>query len=346
MSRRARYCVYALAATGILILAGLGGSSAFSASSSPSSSVSVDQLKGKKLAYVACSDLNRWCREYRRTLLSAFKAKGVIVTDLQDPYDPVLQAQHLDQAVAQKPDLIALLATNARSVVPALRRAKAAGVPVVNLIGPTVPESAPYYLASIENNHYQLGQFAGINLVEGLKKQGYKTANIIVVTGAQVQPEVVVRMDGFKTVLAKYPQYKIVDIQDGNWDQGKTANIARTLFAKYRDRGGIQGAYGMADHMAAGIIQAAQQAGIPVGVSQKNGLIVVASNCFKIGMVNIGKGLQYGTSTQAPKPTALFAIPILEKALTGQAIPKRSLMKEARVTEANLDKWRAFCSAA
>jgi ABC-type sugar transport system substrate-binding protein len=41
----------------------------------------------------------------------------VIVTDLQDPYDPVLQAQHLDQAVAQKPDLIALFATNARSVV-------------------------------------------------------------------------------------------------------------------------------------------------------------------------------------------------------------------------------------
>jgi ribose transport system substrate-binding protein len=329
-----------------VILVGYGGSSTFSAPSSSSSGASSAQLKGKKFAYVACSDLNRWCREFRNTIVDALKAQGADVTDLQDPYDPVLQAQHLDQAVAQKPDLIALLATNARSVVPALRRAKAAGVPVVNLVGPTVPESAPYYLASIENNHRQLGQYAGINIIEGLKKQGYKTAQIIVITGAQVQPEVAVRMAGFKAALAKYPQYKIVATQDGNWDQGKSATIARTLFAKYRNRGGIQAAYGMADHMAAGIIQAAQQAGIPVGVGKKNGLVVVASNCFKIGMVNIAKGTQYGTATQAPQPTAKFAIPLLESALAGKAIPKRSLMSEARVTKANLNKWRAFCSAA
>jgi ABC-type sugar transport system substrate-binding protein len=310
-----------------------------------SSGVPDSALKGKKLAYVACSDLNRWCREFRHTIVPALEAKGVIVTDLQDPYDPVLQAQHLDQAVAQKPDMIALLATNARSVVPGLRRAQAAGIPVINLIGPAVPESEPYYKASIENNHQQLGEFAGTNLVEGLKKEGRTTANIIVVTGAQVQPEVAVRMDGFKSVLAKYPEYKIVDIQDGNWDQGKSADIARTLFAKYADKGGIQGAYGMADHMAAGIIEAAQQAGIPVGVD-KNGLVVVASNCFKIGTVNIDNGTQYGSATQAAHPTALFVLPLLEKALAGQEIPKRSLMTEGRITKETMDQYRDFCSAA
>ncbi len=265
--------------------------------------VASSALKGKKVAYVACSDLNRWCREFRHQIVPALEAKGVIVTDLQDPYDPVLQAQHLDQAVAQKPDLIALLPTNARSVVPGLRRAQAAGIPVINLVGPMVPESEAYYKASIENNHQQLGEFAATNLVEGLKKEGRTTANIIVVTGAQVQPEVAVRMDGFKSVLAKTPEYKIVDIQDGNWDQGKSADIARTLFAKYADKGGVQGAFGMADHMAAGIIEAAQQAGIPVGVD-KNGLVVVASNCFKIGTVNVANGLQYGSATQAAHPTA------------------------------------------
>jgi len=324
-----------------MILAGFGASTAYS----EDTGVPASMLKGKKMAYVACSDLNRWCREFRRTIVGGLESKGVIVTDFQDPYDPVLQAQHLDQAIAQKPDLIAILPTNARSIVPSLRRAKAAGIPVVNLVGPTVPESDEYYMASIENNHRQLGEYAGVNIVEGLKKQGYEKANIIVITGAQVQPEVAVRMEGFQSELAKYPQYKIVEIQDGNWDQGKSAEIARTLFAKYSDKGGIQGAYGMADHMAAGIIQAAQQAGIPVGL-EKDSLVVVASNCFEIGMVNIGKGLQYGTSTQAPNPTALFAIPLLEKALVGQEIPKRSLMQESRVTKENLEDWRGFCGGA
>jgi ABC-type sugar transport system substrate-binding protein len=341
---KAIFCAQALATAGIIMLSSYAGTSAFGEdASSPGAPDSA--LKGKKVAYVACSDLNRWCREFRLQIVPALQAKGVIVTDLQDPFDPVLQAQHLDQAVAQKPDLIALLATNARSVVPGLRRAQAAGIPVINLIGPPVPESEPYYKASIENNQTQLGEFAATNLVEGLKKENRTTANIFVVTGTGDTPEVSMRMDGFKSVMDKYPDYKIVDIQDGNWDQGKTADIARTLFTKYADKGGIQGAFGMADHMAAGIIEAAQQAGVPVGVD-KNGLVVVASNCFKIGTVNIGNGLQYGTATQAADPTAALILPLLEKALAGQEIPKRSLMTEGRITKENLDKYLEYCSAA
>jgi hypothetical protein len=45
-------------------------------------------LKGKKVAYVACSDLNRWCREFRHQIVPALEAKGVIVTDLQDHTTP------------------------------------------------------------------------------------------------------------------------------------------------------------------------------------------------------------------------------------------------------------------
>ena len=342
MNSKALSCVQAIAAAGVLMLSSYAATTAFS---EEASGVPDSALKGKKMAYVACSDLNRWCRKARSLILDALKAKGVIVTDLQDPFDPVLQAQHLDQAVAQKPDLIVLLASNARSVIPGLRRAKAAGIPVINFVGPPVPESKDYFMASIENNHQQLGEFAAVNLVEGLKKEGRTSGNIIVVTGAQVQPEVAVRMAGFKSVMDKYPEYKVVDIQDGDWDQGKSADIARTLFAKYADKGGVQGAYGMADHQAAGIIEAALQAGMPVGVD-KNGLVVVGSNCFQIGMVNIGKGLQYGTSTQATEPTARFAIPLIEKALAGQPIPKRSLIEESRITKDNLDKFREFCSAA
>src|SRR6202012_1682851 len=203
----------------------------------------------------------------------------------------------------------------------------------------------PYYAASIENNHHQLGEDAATNIIEGLKKEGVEKANILVVTGAQVQPEVAVRMDGFNSVLAKHPEYKVVEVQDGNWDQGKSAEIARTVFAKYGDKGGIQAAFGMADHMAAGIIQAAQQAGMPVGVDNK-GLVVTASNCFAVGMVNIGNGTQYGTATQAPAPTAAFAVPLIEQALAGKTIPKRSLYEETRITKDNLDKWKVFCGSA
>jgi ABC-type sugar transport system substrate-binding protein len=160
--------VQAIAAAGILMLSSYAATTALG---EDASGVPDSALKGKKMAYVACSDLNQWCRKARRLIIDALEVKRVIVTDLQDPFDPVLQAQHLDQAIAQKPDLIVLLASNARSVVPSLRRAKAAGIPVINFVGPTVPESQEYFLASIENNHQQLGEFAATNLVEGLKKK-------------------------------------------------------------------------------------------------------------------------------------------------------------------------------
>jgi ABC-type sugar transport system substrate-binding protein len=133
VNNKAKSAARAIAAVGILMLSTYTATTAFG---EDASGVPDSALKGKKVAYVACSDLNRWCREFRHQIVPALEAKGVIVTDLQDPYDPVLQAQHLDQAVAQKPDLIALLATNARSVVPGLRRAQAARIPVINLIGP------------------------------------------------------------------------------------------------------------------------------------------------------------------------------------------------------------------
>ena len=125
--RPRRYRVYALVMAASLILVGYAGMNAVGASSpttvrASSPGVPRSLLEGKHVAFVACSDLNRWCREFRKVLVSGLKAEGVIVTDLQDPYDPVLQEHHLLEAVAEHPTLIALLATNATSVIPGLAR--------------------------------------------------------------------------------------------------------------------------------------------------------------------------------------------------------------------------------
>ena len=67
-------------------------------------------------------------------------------------------------------------------------------------------------------------------------------------------------MSAFNAYMKKYPQFKIVSIQDTNWDQAQSEKVAQQLFSKQGSKGGIQAAYGMADNMAIGIIQGAQQA--------------------------------------------------------------------------------------
>jgi ribose transport system substrate-binding protein len=317
-----------------------GGGGASSAATGGSGSI-----KGKKVALVSCGDINQWCKAFNNTLKGHLAADGVDVTYLQDPFDAVLQGQHLDQAVAQKPDAILLIASDAKGVVPGLRRAKQANVPVINLNGPAAADARPYIAGSIEANMFALGKNAAEAMFEGLAKAGVTKGNIIAITGTAGALEVPVRMDGFKSVLSQHPAFKLVETQDGNWDQVKAAKIVQQLLAKYRGQGGIVGAYGMADQMAAGIIQAAKQAGITVGADKK-GLVVVGSNCFKIGMQNIANGDEYGTSTQAAGQLEAFALPLIKQFLATGKIPALSKEQEAKITKANLSEWRERCSVA
>ena len=60
MNSKVLSCVQAIAAAGILMLSSYAGTTAFG---EDASGVPDSALKGKKMAYVACSDLNRWCRK-------------------------------------------------------------------------------------------------------------------------------------------------------------------------------------------------------------------------------------------------------------------------------------------
>ena len=140
---------------------------------------------------------------------------------------------------------------------------------------------------------------------------------MIALTGTASQNNVTDRMAAFKAYMKKFPQYKIVAIEDANWDQATSAKDTQQLLSKYASKGGIQGAYGMADNMAVGIIQGAKQAGVKIGVAKK-GLVVTGSNCLAVGINAIKSGQEYGTGTQAPQVEAALAVKVAAQILNGQ----------------------------
>lgn len=300
--------------------------------------------EGKKVALVACGDVNPWCKIYNKTIKDGLETLGAEVQYLQDPFDPALQVQNLNSAIAQKPDAILVVASDDNSIVPSLNKAKQQGVPVFNLNGRAADASIPLLESSILADQKKLGQYAAENLIEGLKAQGRESGNIMAITGTAGTNTAKDRMEAFKAVFAENPQYKIVEVQDGNWDQVLTAKLAQQIFAKYQDQGGIAGAYGMADYMAAGIIQAAEQAGVKVG--GKDGLVVTGSNCFKVGINNIKAGKQYGTATQAPEPEGNFVVEIMKKWFEEGSVDETNLNEEFRVTPDNVGEFAADCSKA
>lgn len=289
---------------------------------------------GKSIYYIGVGDMNPWSKAFNHGVMDPLEEEGADVTYLQDPFNPQVQVENLNRAIAAKPDLIILLGLDYPSLVPGLTRAQAAGIPVINMSSPATP-AEDLVTASIESNHTELGEFAAENIVEGLEDQGKTEGNVIAITGTAGLSQVQARMEAFEASLAeKAPGLKLVAVEDGNWDQAASQKLASQLFAQYQSKGGIQAAYGMADNQALGVIQAAKEAGMAVG--GKDGLIVTGSNCFKVGLEAIEAGELFGTGTQSPYTESEFASAEIIKWLDGEEIPVVSYTPEERITAANV----------
>ena len=286
-------------------------------------------LDGKNVGVIICTNQNPFCAAWANSVKSGLEKQGASVTVLSSVFDPAVDAQNMNRLIADKPDLIISVPASASAIVPSYIRAKAAGIPILGAIGRQSAAGAKIVTAEARTDDPALGRFAAMNLVEGMKRAGYKTGNVIALTGTASQNNVTDRMATFKAYLKKFPQYKIVSIQDTNWDQATSAKVAQQLLSKYASKGGIQGA---------------KQAGVPVGASKKNGLIVTGSNCLAVGIKSIQAGVQYGTGTQAPQVEAALAVKVATQILNGGKPPKVSYVQEQRITKANVAKFTRLCT--
>lgn len=326
-----------------LAACGSSGSANSTATGSSGSGSGGGSVKGKKVTIVGVADSNPWAAVYNRTIRDYLGSKGAKVK-VSASADPAAQVQLLNSAVAERPDLIFLEGLDSKALAPAIAKAKAARVTVVNTDGPADPSVASG-LHQVLSDNVALGRFAAQNLVEGLQEQGRRSGNVGVITGTAAMLVTQDRMKGFDAVMSKYPQYKVVATEDGNWDPVKSGQIATQLFAKH-GKTGLDAMYGMADYMAVPIATAAKQAGIPVGVKQKDGLIITGGNCFKVGIDAIRAGELYGTATEDPGTISLEAAKYGEKLLEGQQVPLTQTVQEARVSPKTLDQYAAQCSKA
>jgi ABC-type sugar transport system substrate-binding protein len=298
-------------------------------------------LKGKTVALVGYGNANAWGVAFNKQFKAKLAGTGLKIKNLTT-MDSGTQIQYLNQAVAEHPSLIVLAALDTKATAVPIRKAKQAGVPVLVFDGPTDPSVADDVMAVLSDNE-KLGEFAAQNLIEGLKAQGRSSAKIIVLKGTKSMLVTQDRMTGFNKVMATAPQYKVIDVQDTNWDPTLSGKVAQQLLAKY-GCGGVQAAYGMADYMALPIVKAAQQARCPVG--GKSGLVITGGNCFKAGIDAIKSGQLYATATEDPISIAKQTADYVVKYLSGQKPPQKELVKEYRVTKTNVDQYAAQCSQA
>jgi ABC-type sugar transport system substrate-binding protein len=309
----------------------------------PMSGLAYASPEGKRVVVLATSNSNPYIGAWTSTFTKFATQAGMKVTNLSANYDAAVQSQQIDDAIAQKYDLIVLCYVNDQAIVPALTRAKAAGIPIVLYATPMKKEQEDLWTSYIGTENADLGRLAGEEMVKGLTAEGKTKAKVVAVTGLAQQINVIARMAAFKAVLAQHPGIELVGTEDGKWNTAVTEKVTGELLVRFAGQGGLDGIFAMADNQATGSINAVQSAGLTLGVDNK-GIVVVASNCMKDGIVHIKSGEQYGTATQIPTEEAETAAKKVATYFSGQSLRKYEIIPVYGITKDNVEQFAAGCS--
>lgn len=136
--------------------------------------------------------------------------------------DAAAQVKIFEQVLAKRPSGIAISPTNADTVIQLVAMADKAGVPIIAWDGP-VPKSKVWGYIGTDN--FNAGKSLGEAIAAGINKKG----DVAVVTDSLSAPNLMLRLNGVKEALAKYPDIKIVQTVDAGGSVAKATDLAQTV---------------------------------------------------------------------------------------------------------------------
>jgi len=196
------------------------------------------------------------------------------------------QLQMLQAAIDKKPDAIGYAALDPEACVPLMDAAEAAEIPVVQFDAGC---NSDYPLSIAKTDGIGAGALAATHMAELIGDSG----EVAIVGHSQINSTGVERRDGFVDEMEKnHPNITIVDIQYGDGDHLKSADIAKAMIAAHPD---LKGLYGTNEGSAIGIVGAVGELGLEPGE-----LTVIGFDSGQAQIDAITNGMMSGAITQNP----------------------------------------------
>lgn len=274
----------ALVAASALVLAGCGGGDVIDEGGSPGGGQG-DEIY---VALVSKGFQHQFWQAVKKGAEDKAKELGVRVT-FDGPAAETEIAQQLEMlttAIDKNPDAIGYAALDPEACVAPLDQAKAKKIPVV-YFDAACNSDAGVSLAATD------GKAAAAIAAENMAKLIGGKGKVAIVSHSQINSTGIDRRDGFvEKIKADYPNIEIVDIQYGDGDQLKSADIAKSLIAAYPD---LKGIYGTNEGSAIGVVNAVNELGL-----EKGKITIVGFDSGAAQINAIKDGTMAGAMTQDP----------------------------------------------
>ncbi len=234
----------------------------------------------------------------------------LVVNGIKNETDLAEQVNLVEQMIAQRVNAIVIAPADSKAIISVLKRAKEAGILVVNIDNKLDADALKQAGLSIP--------FVGPDNRAGARKVGDALARklqagdkVAIIEGVPTAFNGQQRRLGFEDAM-KAAGMNIVTVQSGNWEMEKANNVAAAILTEHPD---IKALLCGNDSMALGAVAAIQAAG-------KTGKVLV------VGFDNIGAirpmladGRVVATADQHADQLAVFGIEAALKILKGEAPP-------------------------
>ncbi len=196
----------------------------------------------------------------------------LIVNDAQRSAER--QIQQVETFIAQQVDAIVLNPCEVEASSPAVDKALAAGIPIVNVNSET--KSVP--TAMVGSRDEESGRIAMEYIAERLGGSG----GVVMMQGYMGQAAQLRREAGAREVLAKYPKLQLLAEQTAEWDRAKAMTLMENWLQSHGEK--IQAVFAQNDEMAMGALLAIERA------SLKDKIVVVGVDAIADAMQAVRDG--------------------------------------------------------
>jgi ribose transport system substrate-binding protein len=269
---------------------------------------------------------------YDKSFKEAVEANDTVEAVVLDAGgDVARQIAQIEDLIQQQVQAIIIWPTNGEAVIPAVRKAKNAGIPVI-VTNSNIAEAGFDFVKSFSGpDNITQGSRSAEIMCDKFKEMGIETtAQVVQISGQPGYTTAIERQKGFDDRLPEVcPDVTVVETQPGDWNREKSQKVMEAFLVKY-DK--IDGVYAGDDNMGVGALNAAKAAG-------REGIIFVGATNFAVGYEAMEKGEYWGSIYQSPVDDAKAALKTAIDVLDGKDVPFLNYFDTPKITQDNMSNF-------
>ena len=267
---------------------------------------------------------------YEQAFIAAAEANDAVeVVVLDAGGDVARQIAQMEDLIQQEVDAIIIWPTNGEAVIPAVRKAAQADIPVV-VTNSNIAEAGFDFVASFSGpDNITQGSRSAEIMCDRFKALGIENeAQVVQISGQPGYTTAIERAKGFEDRLPEVcPNVTLVETQPGDWNREKSQQVMEAFLVKYDD---IDGVYAGDDNMGVGALNAANAAG------RTDGITFVGATNFAVGYEAMERGEYWGSIYQSPVDDAEAALKTAIDLLNGEELPFLNYFDTPKITQDNM----------